>query len=1006
VAESATARQRHEEWPLRLAGLLFILKAGGRMKAAISLEIDELGLEARVTLSPSERAPEVSREAVMAQLHGKGVRQGIIVEELDRALRLLSRKPGEPVRFIAARGEAPLPAEPQIFAFEPLVVPAHLGAFAQALLAQAPPPEVYRVSERRVQKKRKLLKKPALPFLPPKEVIETVVVKENLREKVAVDPTVRSFGYVRKEAVVARVRPGSQGRAGRSIYGRAVPAPRRRDAELFLGAGVARAGQEIHALASGFLRRGEGWCDLVAFQDQEAVVAASSDKSSCFLSFTPGDKRIPLLQASEVIAQAAALGVPRERLLPPAEIQRRIEEAAAKGVPIAKVPMTPSADASVSIQVSPDRLRATLCVRKGKGGGRKLSLQDLGNAVRASGVRAFDAEVVKKDLAAFYSSSQEELKEYLLAEGKPPGAGKGGRLEWQVKFAGPEQTRRVREQALSARSRLAALRSLADFPLEEVQAVARVQAGQEVVRVFPGTAGETGMDVYKMLIPGARGAEPELRLFEGLKRQKGAVIAEAAGLLERSDRPGTVLLRVRQHRDAELQVSLSPDRMQARVSFFPAEGSGRALAAEELKTQLAQAGVRRGLDPVGFAQLAGAAQSGQVLKDLLVAKGKPPKPAPARQLAFHVRLASGSSVTVSADGRADFRNQDKLTSVRRGELLATQGPPGRGAEEGWDVSGTIIPAPPQKQESVAGGKGVRSSPLPDGGMQFFADTDGELFLEANLLEVKPVHAIPGDIGLESGNVKFSGAVQIQGSVLSGFRVEAGDDVLVEQTVQAADVSSAGGITIRQGIKGEGRARLSAARSVNALFAEQASIRAGGDVRIRNACVRCRVRCNGKLTLDTDKGNLIGGRAQARRGLAVQNLGSPSGTRTEVSFGQDYLLLEKIEQAQAEAARLSGKLSELKQRVRFLERPGSDRKELELAVAERRETQNAAEDGARRLAALQEQFKQGCPAEVEVRGVLYPGVVLESHGRTYAPTVEKHRIRLRYDERQRQIVEKP
>jgi uncharacterized protein (DUF342 family) len=393
------------------------------------------------------------------------------------------------------------------------------------------------------------------------------------------------------------------------------------------------------------------------------------------------------------------------------------------------------------------------------------------------------------------------------------------------------------------------------------------------------------------------------------------------------------------------------------------------------------------------------------LKDFQVAQGRPPKAAPTRQVTFHVHLASGASVTVSADGKADFRNQDKLTSVQKGELIATLSPPGLGAEDGWDVSGRTVLAPREKEQMLAAGKGVRPSPLPDGRVQFFADEDGELFFDQHLLQVKRVHLIDGDIGLERGNVKFSGVVQIRGSVMSGFSVEAGDDVIIEQTVQAATVSSEGAITIGHGIKGEGKARLSAARFVTALFAEQAAIRAGGDVRIHNACVRCQVRCNGRLTLETEKGNLIGGKVQARRGLAVQNLGSPSGTHTEVSFGQDYLLLERIEQAQAESARLAAKVVECKQRVHHLERPGSDRKALELAVAERREAQQLAEASAQALADLQEQFKKDFPAEVVVRGVLYPGVVLESHGRTYAPTVEKHLITLRYDPKDRQIVEK-
>ena len=976
------------------------------MRADIRLAIDELGLEAVVTLTYSAGGAELSAEAVVALLRGRGVKEGLLPEAVEKAVRTLQRNPAEPVRFVAARGLPPHPQEPERFTLETLAVPARLEAFARGFLAEAHPPEVFRLSERRVQKKKKVLKKPALGFLKPKEVIETVVVREFVREKAAIDPAVQGFGYVRKEALVARAQPAGQGKAGRSIYGHPLPAPRLPGQELYLGMGLARRGQEIRAEASGFLRRGADWCDLVAFQDHEAVVSPAPDKSACFLTFSPGDRRVPPPKAGEVIEQAVRLGLPRERLLPEAEIQRLLDQAAASGQALQRLPLIPSADAAVSIQVSPDKLKATLSIRKGKGAGHRLTLQDVSNAIRASGVRAFDAVVVKKDLTAFYASPQEELKGYPLAEGRAPGTGQEGRLEWQVKFARPEEAQRVREQSLAAQARLGELKSVAEFPLQAVQSVAWVEAGQEVVRVFPATAGEPGLDVYKAVIPGVKGPGPELRLFEGLKLQKDAVTCSLKGLLERGAAGSKLLLRVRPHRNAELQVTVSEDRLQGRVSFFPPEGTGRSFNAEELKSRLAQGGILKGLEPAGFAELSKAVAEGRTLKELPVAQGRPPKPAPVRQVAFHVHLASGSSVTMSADGRADFRNQDKLTSVHRGELLATLSPPGLGAEDGWDVTGRTVPAPREKQESLSAGKGVRASPQADGRVQFFADADGELFFGDNLLEVKQVHVIAGDIGLERGNVKFSGAVEIRGSVLSGFRVEAGDDVLVEQTVQAAVVASEGAITIKQGVKGEGKARLSAGRSIVALFAEQAALRAGGDVRIRNACVRCQVRCNGRLVLETEKGNLIGGKAQARQGLVAQNLGSPSGTHTEISFGQDYLLLERIEQAQAEAGHLAARLVELKARVRQLERPGTDRKALELALEERREAQAQAEKSAQALAGLQEQYKKGFPAEVVVRGVLYPGVVLESHGRTYSPTVEKHLITLRYDPKDRQIVEKP
>lgn len=973
------------------------------VKAEVKLDIEELGLEARVTLTPSAKGHEVSPEAVLSLLRQKGVKEGVALEAIEKACRSLA--PGKPLTFVAARGVPPRPAEVEKFTFEAAAVPPRLQAAANEALARAKPPAAFRVSERRVQKQKKVLKKPSLPFLPPKEVVETVVERQLVREPVTIDPRVLGVGYVRKGEVAARAEPGAQGRDGRSVFGKPIPAPRQPAQALYLGEGVTRAGPELRATVTGLLRRGDNWCDLVPFQDHELSVSATPDRLGGFLSFTPGPRTLAAPTAAEVLALAVKAGLPRARLLPEREVQRLLDESLAKGTPIDKAPLVPTADAAVKVQVSADKLRATLSWKKGKGTGKRITLAEVSNAIRASGVRGFDAEKVKSDLTAFYNGPQEELGEYLLAEGRAPGKGTDGRLEWAVRFAGPEQTQKVRAQAQAAQARLAGLKSLADFPLAQVQAVARVEAGQEILRVIPATAGEPGVDVYKALVPGRKGAEPQLRLFEGLKLEKGLVTAVAGGLLERGAAGGAVLLRVRQHRDAELQVSVSEDRMQARVTFFPAEGTGRSFGSEELQARLAQGGVSKGVDPARFAELAKAVREGRGLKDLPIAAGRPPKPPPPPQIAWAVRLAAGTSVTITEGGRADFRNQDKLTSVKRGELLATLSPPGLGAEDGWDVSGKILPANRDKPETLTAGEGVRAVPQPDGNTRFVAAQDGELFCSRGLLEVKQVHVVEGDIGLDTGNLKFTGVVQVRGSVQSGFRVEADGDVLIEGTVQAAEVRSGGNLTIRQGVKGEGKASLTATRGVEALFAEQAAVHAGEDVRIKNACVRCQVRCNGRFTLVSERGNLIGGRVQARRGVSVLNLGSPSGTRTEVSFGQDYLLLDKIEQEQAEGARLTGRVLELKQRVHHLERPGSDRRALELAVAERHEAQEQAARSAQRLAALQEQYKRGVPALLEARGVLYPGVVVESRGRTWTSPVEKHRLRLYFDEKEKLIKEK-
>ena len=151
----------------------------------------------------------------MALLRGKGVKEGFLPEAVEKALRTLQRNPAEPVRFVAARGVPPHPQEPERFTLEPLAVPARLEAFARGFLAEARLPEVFRLSERRVQKKKKVLKKPALGFLKPKEVIETVVVKELVREKAADRPGGAGF------RLRAQGSPGGPRPAGRAGQGRA-----------------------------------------------------------------------------------------------------------------------------------------------------------------------------------------------------------------------------------------------------------------------------------------------------------------------------------------------------------------------------------------------------------------------------------------------------------------------------------------------------------------------------------------------------------------------------------------------------------------------------------------------------------------------------------------------------------------------------------------------------------------------------------------------------------------
>ncbi len=196
------------------------------VKGDLKLEIDEQGIEVRITLTPDEGGADITPESITQMLNDKKIRSGIDAEAIDKAFRTLARKKTDPLSFVAASGTAPQPATPESAELVDCPIPERLAAVAQKVLSTAAAPRGYRLREERVKTEKKVLKKPALPFLPAKEQIEIVVEKRSVKDPVPIDPTVRETGYVSKGAIVARMKPGKQGKEGKSVFGRLIPAPR------------------------------------------------------------------------------------------------------------------------------------------------------------------------------------------------------------------------------------------------------------------------------------------------------------------------------------------------------------------------------------------------------------------------------------------------------------------------------------------------------------------------------------------------------------------------------------------------------------------------------------------------------------------------------------------------------------------------------------------------------------------------------------------------------------
>ena len=256
--------------------------------------------------------------------------------------------------------------------------------------------------------------------------------------------------------------------------------------------------------------------------------------------------------------------------------------------------------------------------------------------------------------------------------------------------------------------------------------------------------------------------------------------------------------------------------------------------------------------------------------------------------------------------------------------------------------------------------------------------------------------IKGDVDFGSGNIKFGGDVNIKGNVKSGFFVMAGGNINIGMNSENSLLSSEKSIMVAQGIKGGGKALLRAKESIQLSFAERATLLAVDNITIKNAVFGCKVKCNGKLKLLSEKGYLVGGRIQAREGIDAQNIGSVSGSRTEVSFGQDYLVYDRIETEEKEINKIKNRLIKIDPDMRQAEKD-LDSKQLTKLRMEKVKLMKILEKRSMRVFALKERFEQHFSGDVTIRGEVFPGAVFESHGRSLEITKSEKSVRIVFNQ---------
>jgi uncharacterized protein (DUF342 family) len=238
--------------------------------------------------------------------------------------------------------------------------------------------------------------------------------------------------------------------------------------------------------------------------------------------------------------------------------------------------------------------------------------------------------------------------------------------------------------------------------------------------------------------------------------------------------------------------------------------------------------------------------------------------------------------------RIDHRENNRFKEIPGGTVLAERIPM-RQSVAGVDVFGEPIEIPKVNDIIFSYGNGVVEECSPDL-VRYIAKEHGVLELSARFLNIAPELVINGNVDTQTGNIKYSRSVLIQGNITPGFRVECDTLKVMDCIEDGVEVICSGDLFVGKGILGE-RTKVSVSGNAKAGFIQAATLRVSGDCTINEYAYHSTIFCAKKLMIDGkgitsgEKGGIIGGTISSLQQMELHSVGSCS-TLTTLCCGFD------------------------------------------------------------------------------------------------------------------------
>lgn len=418
-------------------------------------------------------------------------------------------------------------------------------------------------------------------------------------------------------------------------------------------------------------------------------------------------------------------------------------------------------------------------------------------------------------------------------------------------------------------------------------------------------------------------------------------------------------------KNGSVTIEISEDAMSAIAFIAPPDNDGKPVEVTDVKSALKEAGVVHGI--VNNERIESFVEEGKLIHvDFMAASGSKPGFGQDASVTYTWKHTDGVSEIKDENGKVDLRELNLVKSVSEGEVIAIKTPATRG-EEGINVKGEKIPGEWGTEVSIKAGANVTVS---EDGTKFTAAMAGSPKVLNDELSVDPVYVVEGDVDYSTGNINFSGALDIRGNIADGFVVKAEGNITIGGNVQACEVISSGDIMVKGGIITRGEGAVIAKGSVSAKFIENSEVEADENVIVDRAIIASKIRSNGMVICTSHEGKIMGGDIMAFHEIRAKHLGTEKETTTSLRAGFKYDVYLKMAEMEAKLAEINQKLEVIQKSLSSKKAPSPEKVAEYKKTAEKLEANKSTLQN--KIASLRSRIQVNPFATVKGEEFIHPG----------------------------------